>query len=106
MPAGSTVYWAGGVLHAAGANTTRDVWRQSVFVSYALGWLRTEENQYLDVPPLVAETLDPQLQKLVGYSIFGKGGLGVSDPHLLNATPALEDELSQAQQDAAARSKL
>eukprot|EP01045_Picozoa_sp_COSAG04_P030686 COSAG04_NODE_5416_length_1627_cov_1.357984_1_plen_263_part_10 len=40
MPAGSTVYWAGGVLHAAGANTHSDEWRQSVFVSYALGWLR------------------------------------------------------------------
>ena len=82
MPAGSTVYWAGGVLHAAGANTHSDEWRESVFVSYALGWLRTEENQYLDTPSDFAETLDPKLASLLGYRLFSGGSLGLWDPTL------------------------
>jgi hypothetical protein len=65
MPAGSTLYWAGGALHGAGANVSADDWRQSIFVSYALGWLRTEENQYLDVPMEVADSLEPKMAELV-----------------------------------------
>jgi hypothetical protein len=82
MPAGSTLYWAGGLLHGAGANTSVDDWRQSVFVSYALGWLRTEENQYLDVPMEVADSIDPKLAALIGYRIFSGGSLGLYDPTL------------------------
>ncbi len=49
MPAGSVLLWMGGTLHGAGANRT-DEWRYGVFLSYSLGWLRQEENQYIDVP--------------------------------------------------------
>ena len=31
-------------------------------ITYALGWLRQEENQYLACPPEIARTLDPELQ--------------------------------------------
>jgi len=48
MPAGSVLYWLGGTLHGAGANVSND-WRYGVILSYSLGWLRQEENQYLDV---------------------------------------------------------
>ncbi len=38
-------------------------------MSYALGWLRQAENQYLAGPPEVARSLPEQLQRLVGYAI-------------------------------------
>ena len=47
MPAGSVLLWMGGTLHGAGANRTDQEWRYGVFLSYSLGWLRQEENQYL-----------------------------------------------------------
>jgi ectoine hydroxylase-related dioxygenase (phytanoyl-CoA dioxygenase family) len=46
MSAGSVLYWLGGTLHGAGANVSND-WRYGVILTYSLGWLRQEENQYL-----------------------------------------------------------
>ena len=69
MPAGSVLYWHGGLLHGAGANTSKD-WRYGVILTYSLGWLRQEENQYLDVPPEIAAKLDPELQALIGYKMY------------------------------------
>lgn len=68
MPAGSVLLWMGGTLHGAGANQS-DQWRFGVFLSYSLGWLRQEENQYLDVPPQVARTIPKQVRDLVGYKM-------------------------------------
>ena len=76
MPAGSVLIWMSGTLHGAGANRS-DQWRYGVFLSYSLGWLRQEENQYLDVPPELARTLPKQLRDLVGYKLHR--GLGFAD---------------------------
>jgi ectoine hydroxylase-related dioxygenase (phytanoyl-CoA dioxygenase family) len=76
MPAGSVLIWMGGTLHGAGANTS-DGWRFGVFLSYSLGWLRQEENQFLDVPPSLARTLPKGLRDLVGYKMHG--GLGFAE---------------------------
>jgi len=65
MQAGSVLLWLGGTLHAAGPNVTADEWRRGVFISYSLGWLRTEENQYLAVPMEVADSLEPKMAELV-----------------------------------------
>lgn len=83
MPAGSAVIYLGSTLHGGGANTT-DRWRRAVHLSYTLGWLRTEENNYLGTPPEVAARLPRAAQELVGYAVhdaiasFG-GYLGVLD---------------------------
>ena len=77
MPAGSVLYWLGGTLHGGGANTSNS-WRYGVILTYSLGWLRQEENQYLDIPPEVLATLTPELQALTGHAMHG--GLGFSDP--------------------------
>lgn len=77
MPAGSVLLWMSGTLHGAGANRS-DQWRYGVFLSYSLGWLRQEENQYLDVPPELARTLSKELRELVGYKMHG--GLGFAEP--------------------------
>ncbi len=69
MPAGAVLYWLGGTLHGAGANTSED-WRYGVVLTYSLGWLRQEENQYLDVPPEVARKLSPALRDMIGYKMY------------------------------------
>lgn len=69
MPAGSVLYWLGSTLHGAGANTSPD-WRYGVILTYSLGWLRQEENQYLTVPPEVAENLPAALRDIIGYKMY------------------------------------
>ena len=66
--AGSVLYWMGGALHGAGANTSND-WRYGVILTYSCGWLRQEENQYLDVPVELAQTLSPELRDMIGYKM-------------------------------------
>ena len=78
MPAGSALYWLGGTLHGGGANIS-NTWRYGVILTYSLGWLRQEENQYLDVPPEVLATLTPELQALTGHVMHGGLGFSVAD---------------------------
>jgi len=68
MRAGSAVIYLGSTLHAGGANYT-DSWRRGVHMSYCLGWLRTEENNLLAVPPKKARHLSHRAQELVGYGV-------------------------------------
>lgn len=69
MPAGSVLFWLGSTLHGAGANVSND-WRYGVILTYSLGWLRQEENQFLDVPADVAATLPAELQDIIGYKMY------------------------------------
>jgi ectoine hydroxylase-related dioxygenase (phytanoyl-CoA dioxygenase family) len=77
MPAGSVLYWLGGTLHGAGANISSD-WRYGVILTYSLGWLRQEENQYLDVPPEVARKLAPELCDIIGYKMYRALGFSLN----------------------------
>jgi ectoine hydroxylase-related dioxygenase (phytanoyl-CoA dioxygenase family) len=81
MPAGSAVIYTGGTIHAGGSNVT-DIPRRAVHLSYCLGWLRTEENNYLSIPPTVAATLPRAAQEVLGYAVHnsiprGGGYLGM-----------------------------
>ncbi len=69
MPAGSSVIYLGSTIHGAGTNRTAGTWRPGVHLSYTLGWLRTEENNYLAVPPAVARTLPVLAQEILGYAV-------------------------------------
>lgn len=69
MRAGSAVIYLGSTIHGGGANSTPDRWRRGVHLSYTLGWLRTEENNYLAVPPAIARTLPRQCQEVLGYAV-------------------------------------
>lgn len=69
MPAGSAVIYRGSTLHAGGTNTTASDWRRGIHMSYCLGWLRTEENNVLAVPPAVVKGLSLRAQELLGYGI-------------------------------------
>jgi ectoine hydroxylase-related dioxygenase (phytanoyl-CoA dioxygenase family) len=81
MPAGSAVIYLGSTIHAGGANVTPDTWRRGMHVSYAAGWLRTEENQYLSTPLDVVRQLPRASQELLGFAAhdaidIGGGYLG------------------------------
>ncbi|WP_420561619.1 phytanoyl-CoA dioxygenase family protein [Tepidicaulis sp.] len=80
MSAGSVLIYSGGVFHGGGANTS-DGDRIGVNLTYTLGWLRQEENQYLSCPPEIAKTLEPDLQALIGYAM-GSYALGYYTPPL------------------------
>jgi ectoine hydroxylase-related dioxygenase (phytanoyl-CoA dioxygenase family) len=69
MAAGSAVIYLGSTIHAGGPNVTRDRNRRGMHLSYVLGWLRTEENQFLAVPPGIARTMPACAQELLGYAV-------------------------------------
>jgi ectoine hydroxylase-related dioxygenase (phytanoyl-CoA dioxygenase family) len=88
MPAGSAAIYLGSTIHGAGANSTQGEWRPGLHISYTLGWLRTEENNYLAVPPEIARTLPRAAQEVLGYAVHDAiasaggylGMLGLRDP--------------------------
>ena len=78
MAAGSVLLYTGSVFHGGGQNAS-DADRIGLNITYSLGWLRQEENQYLSTPPHLAKELEPDLQRLVGYSM-GQYALGYYTP--------------------------
>jgi hypothetical protein len=80
MKAGSVLLYSGSVIHGGGENRS-DHDRVGVNITYCLGWLRQEENQYLSCPPQIARTLDKKLQALLGYAM-GSYALGYYTPPL------------------------
>jgi hypothetical protein len=68
MRSGSVLVYTGTVFHSGGANSS-DQDRWGLNITYALGWLRQEENQYLSCPPQIARTLPSDLQALLGYAM-------------------------------------
>lgn len=77
MERGSVLFYEGKVLHGGGANVSSTV-RQGVNITYGVGWVRQEENQYLACPPEIARTLDDDLLKMMGYQqgAFSLGYVG------------------------------
>ncbi|MEM9563971.1 MAG: phytanoyl-CoA dioxygenase family protein [Actinomycetota bacterium] len=77
MPRGSVLFYDGKVLHGGGANRSDGV-RRGVNITYAVGWVRQEENQFLACPPEVARTLDDDLLRMMGYQqgAFALGYVG------------------------------
>lgn len=80
MSKGSVLLYSGSVFHGGGENRSAD-FRVGINLTYALGWLRQEENQYLSCPPEIAKTLQPELQELIGYTMGGYA-LGYYTPPL------------------------
>ena len=80
MTVGSVFIYSGSVLHGGGENRSKQT-RIGLNLTYCLGWLRQEENQYLSCPPDIARNFDPKLQDLLGYT-QGEYALGYySDPY-------------------------
>ncbi len=77
MPAGSVLFYTGALYHGGGANQSNEV-RYGLNLTYAVSWLRQEENQYLAVPPEVARGFPEPLLRLMGYA-RGAYALGYVD---------------------------
>jgi ectoine hydroxylase-related dioxygenase (phytanoyl-CoA dioxygenase family) len=77
MPAGSVLFYSGSLYHAGGANRSDRV-RYGLNSTYAMSWLRQEENQYLSTPPEIARQLPKPLLRLMGYT-RGAYALGYVD---------------------------
>ena len=66
MPKGSVVLWLSRTLHGA-ARSINGERRTGYFTSYIADWFRQEENQYISVPPEVAETYSERARQIIGY---------------------------------------
>ena len=77
MSIGSCLFYTGKVYHGGGANRSAQT-RVGLNLTYVVGWLRQEENQYLSVPHDVAATLPDDLLRLMGYRM-GAYALGYVD---------------------------
>ncbi|SDI68787.1 phytanoyl-CoA dioxygenase family protein [Pseudomonas panipatensis] len=92
MKRGSALFYTGKIYHGAGANRSDGI-RQAINITYAVGWVRQEENQYLSTPRDVAQTLPEALLKIMGYQ-YGCFALGYTrdfeDPLV-----ALRDDVQQ-----------
>jgi ectoine hydroxylase-related dioxygenase (phytanoyl-CoA dioxygenase family) len=80
MDPGSALLYTGSVFHGGGENRSGGD-RIGMNLTYSLGWLRQEENQYLSCPPQIARDLSPEMQDLLGYTL-GSYALGYYTPPL------------------------
>ncbi len=67
MRKGSVLLYTGALYHGGGPNHS-DSPRNGVNITYCVGWLRQEENQYLSVPAEVARELPDDLLRMIGYA--------------------------------------
>lgn len=77
MEQGSVLFYTGSLYHGGGANRSQET-RYGVNLTYAVSWLRQEENQYLSVPFEQARSFPPELLRLMGYA-RGAYALGYVD---------------------------
>jgi hypothetical protein len=92
MEQGSVLIYTGALYHGGGANRS-DATRYGLNITYALAWLRQEENQYLSVPLEVARELPESLLRLMGYA-QGAYALGYVDD-LRDPIEVVRPELSK-----------
>jgi ectoine hydroxylase-related dioxygenase (phytanoyl-CoA dioxygenase family) len=78
-PAGTALVFDGRVWHGTGANTTADDRRYGVLTYFCRPWLRPQENYTLSTHPDVLDTLDDELQALLGLRVWRTLG-GVEGP--------------------------
>ena len=77
MPAGSVLFYTGKIYHGGGPNRSTGT-RYGLNITYAVSWVRQEENQYLAVPADIARTLPEPLLRVMGYA-RGAYALGYVD---------------------------
>lgn len=71
MPAGAGMIYTGRVLHGGGPNTTDDVFRYGMHLSYLRPWLTPEEAGPLATEWQRVEHLDERAQRLLGWRSAG-----------------------------------
>ena len=81
MKAGSVLVYSGSVIHGGGENRTNGD-RVGVNITYCLGWLRQEENQYLSCPPEIAAHARHEAAEACWATPMGSYALGYYTPPL------------------------
>ncbi|MEM7097190.1 MAG: phytanoyl-CoA dioxygenase family protein [Pseudomonadota bacterium] len=74
MQRGDAVLFRGDLIHGGGANHSGSP-RRAISLSYCAGWLRTVENNYLNVSRATLAMLTPHLQSLLGYDVHDGSSL-------------------------------
>jgi ectoine hydroxylase-related dioxygenase (phytanoyl-CoA dioxygenase family) len=69
MPAGSCVFFLGTLWHGGGANRSEQD-RLAVTAQYCEPWLRPQEAYSLSVSHDIARGVSPDIQRMLGYSVF------------------------------------
>ena len=77
-------------IDGGGGNQTRDQWRRGMHLSYVLGWLRTEENNYLVTPLEAVRDLPRRAQQLLGYTVHDAIAIGGGSLGLYNTNDPLD----------------
>jgi ectoine hydroxylase-related dioxygenase (phytanoyl-CoA dioxygenase family) len=72
MPKGSAAFYLGSTWHGSGENRSNGV-RTGLINTYCLGWLRSESNHMLEVPPSIASRYSETVRRLLGYTTHGDG---------------------------------
>lgn len=85
MAKGSVAAWLGSVYHGLAINHTNTP-RSGLIFSYGVNHMMPEENQFVVVPPALAETLPKKARQLVGY----RSSAGVNFIEGLNEGHALD----------------
>jgi ectoine hydroxylase-related dioxygenase (phytanoyl-CoA dioxygenase family) len=70
MPAGSMLVFSGRTIHGGGANVTAHEHRVALHISYALGWLRSEEAHPFAIPLEVAASMPATARTLFGFGQY------------------------------------
>jgi len=69
MPRGSVIFFLGTTWHGGGQNRSENA-RFAVTHQYCEGYMRQQENYLLELSKETVRDLSPELQSLVGYSIY------------------------------------
>jgi len=72
MPKGSAVFYLGSTWHGSGENRSNGA-RTGLISTYSWGWLRSESNHMLEVPPPIAARFNESILRLLGYTTHGGG---------------------------------
>lgn len=98
MPPGSCVFFLGTLWHGGGANRSAQS-RLAVTAQYCEPWLRPQEAYSLSVPRDVAGAVSPDIQRMLGYSIFPPFVGAVDGMHPLRLLDAPASDHAAAQED-------
>ena len=68
MKAGDALYFSGRTIHGGGANTTTDVYRRGLSISFTLGWLKPEEAHTLSTTVERMNALPRRIRELCSFA--------------------------------------
>jgi ectoine hydroxylase-related dioxygenase (phytanoyl-CoA dioxygenase family) len=74
-PAGSVMVFDGRLWHQTGANVTESEYRRGVLNYYCRGFVRQQQNFFLEMGPDVIEAAGPTLRRLFGWENYFSLGL-------------------------------